>query len=92
MAAVRAELMYRDGQREKLSVKVENNLNSLINGIQELNVNVSRILSELVEREKVGGVCAEGELCEEEDDSDEDDEPEEPPKSEVQPPAKRCKT
>uniref|UniRef100_A0A3Q3NCJ3 Si:dkeyp-55f12.3 n=1 Tax=Labrus bergylta TaxID=56723 RepID=A0A3Q3NCJ3_9LABR len=70
MAAVRAELMYRDGQREKLSVKVENNLNSLINGIQELNVNVSRILSELVEREK-----------EEEDDSDEDDEPEEPPKS-----------
>ncbi|XP_065820279.1 uncharacterized protein si:dkeyp-55f12.3 [Labrus bergylta] len=89
MAAVRAELMYRDGQREKLSVKVENNLNSLINGIQELNVNVSRILSELVEREKVGGVCAEGE---EEDDSDEDDEPEEPPKSEVQPPAKRCKT
>ncbi|XP_034555824.1 uncharacterized protein si:dkeyp-55f12.3 [Notolabrus celidotus] len=68
--AVRAELVYRDGQREKVSVKVENTLSSLISGIHELNVNVSRLLSELVEQEKAHGVCAEGE----EDDSDDDDE------------------
>ncbi|KAL7388302.1 hypothetical protein ABVT39_010990 [Epinephelus coioides] len=89
--AVLAELRFRDGQREKISVKVENNLHSLINGIQELNTNVSRLLSELVEREKSGGDCAEGE--EEDEDSDEgDEEPEEPQNSQPQPPAKRFKT
>ncbi|XP_044024597.1 uncharacterized protein si:dkeyp-55f12.3 [Siniperca chuatsi] len=89
--AVLAELKFRDGQREKISVKVENNLNSLIGGIHELNANVSRLLSELVEREKTRGDCAEGE--EEDDDSDEEDEePEDPQNSELQPPAKRSKT
>ena len=60
--AVYAELKFRDGLKEKLSVNVENNLSSLINGIQELNPNVSRLLSELVEREKARGDCADGEL------------------------------
>ncbi|XP_041661662.1 uncharacterized protein si:dkeyp-55f12.3 [Cheilinus undulatus] len=93
MAAVcvSAELTFRDGQREKISVKVDNNLKSLINGVHEMNENVSRLLSELVEREKLGGVCADGE----EDDSDEDEESEEseePPNCEKQPPVKRCRT
>ncbi len=55
-----AELKFRDGLREKISVKVENNLNSLIGAIHELNENVSRLLSELVEREKARGDCADG--------------------------------
>lgn len=58
--AVFAELKFRDGLREKVSVNVENNLSSLIGGIHELNTNVSRLLSELVEREKARGACAEG--------------------------------
>ncbi|XP_074541340.1 uncharacterized protein LOC141801911 [Halichoeres trimaculatus] len=87
--AVTAELVYRDGQKEKVSVKVENNLSSLISGINELNSNVSRLLSELVDQEKAHGVCAEGE--EDESDDEDDEEPEEPPKSEEQPPAKRSK-
>lgn len=62
MAAVSAELRFRDGQRQNISVKVENNLRSLINGINELNANVSHLLSQLVEREKDRGACAVGEL------------------------------
>ncbi|XP_070781833.1 EKC/KEOPS complex subunit GON7 [Enoplosus armatus] len=85
-----AELKFRDGQKEKISVKVENNLNSLINGIRELNSNVSRLLSELVEREKTHGDCAGEE--EEEDGDEEDDKAEDPQNSELQPPAKRSKT
>jgi len=53
--AVVAELRFRDGLREKISVKVDNNLSSLISGVQELNANVSRLLSELVEREHTCG-------------------------------------
>lgn len=59
-AAVQAELRFRDGLREKVSVNVENNLSSLIGGIRELNTNVSRLLGELVEREKARDACAEG--------------------------------
>lgn len=59
-AAVQAELRFRDGLREKVSVTVENNLSSLIGGIRELNTNVSLLLSQLVEREKTRGACAEG--------------------------------
>ncbi|CAJ1077858.1 EKC/KEOPS complex subunit GON7-like [Xyrichtys novacula] len=89
MAAVTAELVFRDGQKENISVKVENNLKSLIGGIHELNTNVSRLLTELVEQEKSHGVCAEGE----EDDSDEEDEEsEEPQNSDEQPPVKRSRS
>uniref|UniRef100_A0A3P9CC56 Uncharacterized protein n=1 Tax=Maylandia zebra TaxID=106582 RepID=A0A3P9CC56_9CICH len=52
-------LRLRDGQRQTVSVQVETDLSSLIRGISELNQNVSQLLSELVEREKV---CAQGEL------------------------------
>lgn len=55
-----AELKFRDGQSEKISVKVQTNLSSLLSGIHELNANVSGLLSELVEREKTRGDCAEG--------------------------------
>ncbi|XP_039980933.1 uncharacterized protein si:dkeyp-55f12.3 [Xiphias gladius] len=89
--AVLAELKLRDGQRQKICVQVENNLSSLIHGINELNVNVSQLLSELVEREKARGDCAEGEE-DEEDSDEEDDEPEDSQFSELQPPAKRSKT
>lgn len=59
MASLRTELRLRDGQRQTVSVQVETHLSSLIRGISELNQNVSQLLSELVEREKV---CAQGEL------------------------------
>lgn len=57
-AAVFAELKFRDGLREKISFKVENNMTSLIEAVQELNTHVSRLLSDLVEREKDRGDCA----------------------------------
>ncbi|XP_054474781.1 uncharacterized protein si:dkeyp-55f12.3 [Anoplopoma fimbria] len=84
--AVKAELRFRDGQRENISVKVENTLCSVISGIHELNENVSRLLSELVQRENTCGVCAEDE------DEDSDEEDGEPQSSHLQPPAKRSKT
>ncbi|KAG7233590.1 hypothetical protein INR49_006865 [Caranx melampygus] len=86
---VSAELKFRDGQREKICVQVENNLNSLIHGIHDLNANVSRLLSELVEREKSRGSCGE---AEDKGDSDEDDETEDPLNPEQQPPAKRSRS
>ncbi|GAA6230896.1 uncharacterized protein si:dkeyp-55f12.3 [Lates japonicus] len=87
--AVLAELKFRDGQRQKICVQIENNLSSLIRGVNELNANVAQLLSELVEREKSRGDRAVGE--EEEEDS-EDEETEDPLNSELQPPAKRSKT
>ncbi|TWW68432.1 hypothetical protein D4764_19G0002300 [Takifugu flavidus] len=89
-AALLAELTFRDGVKEQISVKVENNLTSLIAAVQELNGVASRLLSELVEREKSRG-HTQGE--EEVEDSDEDDDgPEEPLNAEPHPPAKRTKT
>lgn len=60
--ALSAELRFRDGQSHKISVNVENNLSSIINGIIELNANVSHLLSDLVELEKAHGACAVGKL------------------------------
>lgn len=62
MAAVTvsAELKFRDGLREKISVNVGNNLSSMISGIHELHTNISQLLSELVEREKSRGDRAHG--------------------------------
>uniref|UniRef100_A0A3Q1BB88 Uncharacterized protein n=1 Tax=Amphiprion ocellaris TaxID=80972 RepID=A0A3Q1BB88_AMPOC len=54
-AEVLAELKFRDGHREKIIVKVDNHLNSLIKGINQLNRSVSQLLSELVERENARG-------------------------------------
>ncbi|TKS65076.1 hypothetical protein D9C73_027627 [Collichthys lucidus] len=92
MAAVRAELKFRDGLRQKVHVRVDNDLSSVIAAVHELHLNVSSILNQLVEREKTG-VCAEEEEEEDDEGSDEEDtEPEDPPKYESQPPAKRSKT
>ncbi|XP_035851322.1 uncharacterized protein si:dkeyp-55f12.3 isoform X2 [Sander lucioperca] len=85
--AVLAELRLRDGHREKICVKVENNLSSLISGIHQLNADASRLLSELVERENPRGPCAE--QGQEEEESDEEEERQ---NSQPQPPAKRSKT
>ncbi|KAK2855768.1 hypothetical protein Q5P01_004503 [Channa striata] len=85
--ALSAELWFRNGQSQKVSVNVENNLSSLINGIHNLNKNVSQLLSELVEQEKSSGVCAVGEVEDSEEDDDEDH-----PNCGLQPPAKKSKT
>ncbi|XP_069581197.1 EKC/KEOPS complex subunit GON7 [Brachyistius frenatus] len=92
--AVLAELRFIDGRREEVRVQVENNLSSLIRGVNELNANVSRLLGELVEREKVHGDCSQGEEDEEdsEEEEDDDEEPEDIQNSELQPPAKRSKS
>ena len=60
--ALLAELTFRDGERQKLCVHVENNTSSLINGINELNVKLTHLLSELVEQEKARRDCTDGEL------------------------------
>ncbi|XP_072217938.1 uncharacterized protein [Leuresthes tenuis] len=84
--AVCGELRLRDGKTRNISVQVENNLKSLIGGVNELNMNVSQLLNELVEREGAGGGCAAGE---EDEDSDEEDGE---LNSEVQPPPKRSRS
>lgn len=60
-ATIRAELRFRGGSTEQLCVPVDNNLASLGDGLRELHANVTRLLTEVVEREKVRGACAQGE-------------------------------
>lgn len=55
-----AELKFRDGAKEKITLNVQNNLKSLIAAVQELNASTSRLLSELVEQEKSHGDFAKG--------------------------------
>uniref|UniRef100_A0A672HJ36 Uncharacterized protein n=1 Tax=Salarias fasciatus TaxID=181472 RepID=A0A672HJ36_SALFA len=59
--AVRAELRLADGQRHTVSVAVRTDLPSLIRGLDELSRTASRLLSDLVEREKASGGGAPGE-------------------------------
>lgn len=59
-AALLAELKFRDGVKEQISVNVENNLRSLIAAVQKLNASTSRLLSELVLQEKSQGDFAQG--------------------------------
>lgn len=59
-AVLLAELKFRDGVKEQISVTVENNLTSLIAAVQELNGVTSRLLSDLVEREKSRGDFSRG--------------------------------
>ncbi|XP_033976868.1 uncharacterized protein si:dkeyp-55f12.3 [Trematomus bernacchii] len=81
-----AELRFRDGQKEKLSVKVEPDLSSVISGVQELRSTVKILLSGLVEQERAG---AGGEEEEEQEESDEGDKGLQ--KARLQPPAKKSK-
>ncbi|KAM7368471.1 hypothetical protein PAMP_014684 [Pampus punctatissimus] len=85
--ALVAELRFKNTHKEKISVEVENHLSSLIRAIHELNPNVSRLLSELVERGKNCETCAE-----DEEKGDSDDEDEDSQNSKLLPPAKRSKT
>uniref|UniRef100_A0A3Q3IEA5 Uncharacterized protein n=1 Tax=Monopterus albus TaxID=43700 RepID=A0A3Q3IEA5_MONAL len=64
MAAITviAELKFRNGQRQNFSVEVKNDLCSLANGINELKVNVSQLLTEVVEEEKARRDCGGGKL------------------------------
>ncbi|KAK5902965.1 hypothetical protein CgunFtcFv8_006787 [Champsocephalus gunnari] len=80
-----AELRFRDGQKEKLSVKVEPDLSSVISGVQELRSTVKVLLSGLVEQERAGAGGEE----EEQEESDEGDEGLQ--KARRQPPAKKSK-
>lgn len=59
-AALLAELTFRDGVKEQVSVKVEKNLRSLMAAVRDLNASTSRLLSELVEQEKSQGDVAPG--------------------------------
>lgn len=59
-AALLAELTFRDGVKQQISVNVEKNLRSLISAVRELNASTSRLLSELVEQEKSQGDLAPG--------------------------------
>ncbi|XP_062267072.1 uncharacterized protein si:dkeyp-55f12.3 [Platichthys flesus] len=86
--ALSAELKLRDKHTQRICVRVDNDLSSLNDGIKELNVNVSQLLSDLVEREKARGACAAGE---EDEDSDEGSDEDETSKCELQCPAKRLK-
>ncbi|KAL3051999.1 hypothetical protein OYC64_004704 [Pagothenia borchgrevinki] len=82
-----AELRFRDGQKEKLSVKVEPDLSSVISGVQELRSTVKILLSGLVEQERAGAGGEEEE--EEQEESDEGDKGLQ--KARLQPPAKKSK-
>ncbi|KAM9355969.1 uncharacterized protein KZ484_014001 [Pholidichthys leucotaenia] len=72
MAMVVAELRLRSGQVSRVQVQVNAHLRSLITGITEMNVKVSQLLNELVEREKQGA-CVRGEEEEDEDEDEEED-------------------
>lgn len=59
-----AELKFRDGRADKvdkINVAVENTLTSLIAAIHKMGENVSQLLSELVDKERLAGDCAVGE-------------------------------
>ncbi|KAI9528219.1 hypothetical protein NQZ68_021860 [Dissostichus eleginoides] len=87
-----AELRFRDGQKEKLSVKVEPDLNSVISGVQELRSTVKILLSGLVEQERAGAGGEEEQEQEEEEEQEESDEGDKGlQKARLQPPAKKSK-
>ncbi|XP_051908974.1 uncharacterized protein si:dkeyp-55f12.3 [Hippocampus zosterae] len=90
-----AELKFRDGRAhkvDKINVAVENTLTSLIAGIHKMGENVSQLLNELVDKERLAGDFAADDEDDCEDEDSDDDEAENQSKSELQPPAKRHKT
>ncbi|XP_076873748.1 uncharacterized protein LOC143523268 [Brachyhypopomus gauderio] len=93
---LKGELKYRNGQTNKLTVKADKNLRSIINAVKTLNSQVSEVLTSLVEQEKsLNGNGKEDSRVydEEDDDSDEHEDPHETAKvKSKEPPAKRVKT
>lgn len=49
---LKGELKYRDGQTNQFTVKVDDNLKSMISGIKKLSADISDVLTVLVEQEK----------------------------------------
>lgn len=63
---LRGTLKGRDGQSSLFTVKVENNLKSMITGVQKLNTEISGVLTELVLKERgneKGDVQPNGKSC-----------------------------
>ncbi|XP_066550379.1 uncharacterized protein LOC136716871 [Amia ocellicauda] len=93
---LRGELKYRDGTTKEFVVTSENNLKSILFGLQKLSAEVSTVLSDLVLQEKGLNSGADSNASEDEDEEDSDEEEEESqPKSKgstVEPPPKRPKT
>ncbi|XP_069049441.1 EKC/KEOPS complex subunit GON7 [Lepisosteus oculatus] len=96
---LRGDLKFRDGSTKEFVVKAENNLKSVLSGLQKIRTEVSDVLSDLVSQEKgvtVNSQADNGSLDDEGDEeSDEEEEVEIKTKSKgvrVEPPAKRTKT
>lgn len=92
-------LKHRDGQTKELILTTENNLPSLIAGIKKMNADISVLLTELVEQEKLSRSSDDKGDLEADDDDEEDDSDEEEEDTKVktkapivEPPAKRSKT
>lgn len=49
---LRGTLKYRDGNTSEFTVKTENNLKSMINGLKKMNANISVVLTDLVLKER----------------------------------------
>nr|XP_055042494.1 uncharacterized protein si:dkeyp-55f12.3 [Misgurnus anguillicaudatus] len=94
MCELRGELKYRDGHTNQFTVKVDDNLKSMITGIKKLNADISEVLTVLVEQEKSStGNSKEDVDDDEEGDSDEEDAAiKKDTKSNTEPPKKRKKT
>ncbi|XP_057208373.1 uncharacterized protein si:dkeyp-55f12.3 [Triplophysa rosa] len=90
---LKGELKYRDGRTNQFTVKVDDNLKSMISGIKKLSADISDVLTVLVEQEK----GSTGNIKDVDDDDDEDDSDEEDnntkkdTKTNTEPPKKRKK-
>lgn len=49
---LKGELKYRDGHTKQFTVKVDDNLKSMISGVKKLSADISDVLTVLVEQEK----------------------------------------
>ncbi|KAL2082010.1 hypothetical protein ACEWY4_021828 [Coilia grayii] len=94
---LRGTLKGRDGQSSLFTVKIENNLKSMITGVRKLNADISDVLTDLVLKER-GNEKGDIQPNDEEDEEDSDGENNEPQKtfkilpSSQEPPTKRMRT
>ncbi|KAG9344866.1 hypothetical protein JZ751_010557 [Albula glossodonta] len=93
---LRGELKYRDGETKEFVIKAENNLKSILAGVQKMSKDASEVLTELVLQEKGSVGNDKGVDDEEEEESDEEDDEIKTKNgtkaSSTEPPAKRTKT
>ncbi|XP_056621050.1 uncharacterized protein si:dkeyp-55f12.3 [Triplophysa dalaica] len=89
---LKGELKYRDGQTNQFTVKVDDNLKSMISGIKKLSADISDVLTVLVEQEKGSTGNIKDADDDDEDDSDEEDNnTKKASKTNTEPPKKRKK-